>query len=171
MQIIMLKNTICILVIMTWTSFAGLLWGTSVDKTLFTVDVDTKEYNTIATEFTGLESAVELVYDCINKKMYVSEGGCESTTGCVVIEMDMSGNVVGSSNVGGMYLGLEYADGILYGWNFQGPVSDGLKILDPTTGTALSIPSYYYTGYRDNFGQVKPIGALAYMLETNTMYG
>eukprot|EP01083_Nonionella_stella_P075729 205960_1 len=150
-----------IMAIMIWTSFGGLLWGVAHknggDYPLFTIDLTTKDYKQVALL---MDKPTEVIYDCINDKMYVAQGG----DNFVVDEIDMSNaDIIKSLDVDGSYPGLEYVDGILYGSTAKSPIGDGLRILDPITSVAQVL-----TAIHDND---ESISGLAYNIETNTMYG
>eukprot|EP01084_Bolivina_argentea_P000359 684_1 len=72
------------------------------------------------------------------------------------------GNIIKTLYVDGKWPALEYVDGILYGYTASSYVGDGLRILDPITSVAqLVTPVDYHI----------VLAALAYNIETNTMYG
>eukprot|EP01084_Bolivina_argentea_P000355 676_1 len=102
-----------IMAIMIWTSFGGLLWGVAHknngDYPLFTIDLTTKDYKQVALL---MDKPTEVIYDCINDKMYVAQGG-----EFIIDEIDMSdGNIIKTLYVDGKWPALEYVDGILYGY-------------------------------------------------------
>eukprot|EP01083_Nonionella_stella_P075730 205961_1 len=148
-----------IMAIMIWTSFGGLLWGVAHknggDYPLFTIDLTTKDYKQVALL---MDKPTEVIYDCINDKMYVAQGG-----EFIIDEIDMSdGNIIKTLYVDGKWPALEYVDGILYGYTANSHIGDGLRILDPITSVAQLVTPVYYG---------VTLAALAYNVETHTMYG
>eukprot|EP01084_Bolivina_argentea_P000358 682_1 len=76
------------------------------------------------------------------------------------------GNIIKTLYVDGKWPALEYVDGILYGYTASSYVGDGLRILDPITSVAqLVTPVVGEVDYGIT------LAALAYNVETNTMYG
>eukprot|EP01084_Bolivina_argentea_P105118 188181_1 len=157
------------ILIMVSPSFGGLLYGIEKEKgILFTVDVTAEpvEYKELG-EFSGFDTKMlDIDYDCINKKMYVSAQKQKNEETSIVSEINMNdATEISSVSVSGVYKALEYVNhSTLYGWNMDDAWHHGLRILNPVTGNAYFIS----TGISDD---VDPLGGIAYSIETNTMYG
>eukprot|EP01084_Bolivina_argentea_P040077 74058_1 len=101
-------------------SFGGLLYGIEKKQgILFTVDVTAEpvEYKEIGAFSDFDTNMVDIDYDCINKKMYVSADAKTDEETSIVSEINMNdATEISSVSVSGQYKALEYVNqSILYG--------------------------------------------------------